>query len=125
MFSAESHYDDSMKHITILFVCLTAACGSKTIDLTREPPVTSPNSGGGTGMPGAPCASISECETSTFCQRKSCGDVMGTCAVLPKECKATADIVCGCDGTSYANDCVRTAYGVSASTPGPCVVEEW
>lgn len=113
-----------MRSLLLAFVLVLVACGSKTIDLTRDPPTTSPMAGGHAGI-GEPCTSLSDCQTTTFCRKKGCGDVTGTCAALPKECKGTYELVCGCDGTTYVNDCVRTAYGISGAWQGPCSVEEW
>jgi hypothetical protein len=64
------------------------------------------------------------CDAGLFCQFRTgtCGqfDIMGTCAALPRACERIARSVCGCDGKTYANDCIRQQSSVSMKNDGPC-----
>jgi hypothetical protein len=69
------------------------------------------------------CTVPGDCPDGTFCERAACGDAAGTCALFPIQCGNTEAPVCGCDGITYMDDCLRRSAGVSASTPGPCRLE--
>ena len=66
------------------------------------------------------CAVPGDCPSGTFCLKTTCGDPAGTCELFPAQCDDVDKPVCGCDGITYLDDCLRKAAGVSASTPGPC-----
>jgi hypothetical protein len=68
-----------------------------------------------------------ECNPGLFCQRKpgQCfiADISGTCARKPRFCPQVTGpklVVCGCDGKTYGNDCMRQQAGVSLSHKGKC-----
>ena len=66
------------------------------------------------------CATDEDCPAEAFCDcRGGCG-VAGQCAPRPEVCDADYDPVCGCDGETYSNDCVRRAAGVCIEHPGEC-----
>lgn len=63
------------------------------------------------------------CPMGMFCELRlgQCvGDQTGICRTIPKDCPATMSEVCGCDDTTYLNDCFRQKASVSASQPGKC-----
>ncbi len=64
------------------------------------------------------------CLPEQFCEFPTgmCGvpGMQGECIVVPLGCFDYWDPVCGCDGTTYGNDCDRQAARVSLSHRGPC-----
>jgi hypothetical protein len=68
-----------------------------------------------------------ECNPGLFCQRKpgQCfiADISGTCARKPRFCPQITGpklVVCGCDGRTFGNDCMRQQAGVSLAHKGKC-----
>ena len=71
------------------------------------------------GFLGIPCGNKGE-----FCEFASgtCGkfDLGGACVIKPHICTRIFRPVCGCNGRTYGNDCVRQAAGVSKLHDGKC-----
>jgi hypothetical protein len=97
---------------------LMGACSDEAIVLARVPDAPD----GGEAGEGARCADDDDCTGSTFCARGRCGDVGGVCEARPVVCGEEAAPVCGCDGVTYWNDCLRRAAGITAARPGDCTV---
>lgn len=81
--------------------------------------------GGGTscgGFGGATCPAGEYCDYPIDPAGVSCGaaDGTGTCTRVPDACPTVVIPVCGCDGTTYYNDCAAAAAGVSVQHTGAC-----
>ena len=68
-----------------------------------------------------------QCDEGLFCQFKpgTCGrfDLTGVCARKPRFCPQITGpklVVCGCDGRTFGNDCMRQQAGVSLAHKGKC-----
>lgn len=66
------------------------------------------------------------CPDGLFCDHApgqcDVADAAGTCQEVPKadDCPESYRPVCGCDGKTYDNDCLRRAAKVSIDHQGPC-----
>jgi hypothetical protein len=82
---------------------------------------------------GAKCGGFAgpRCGHGEWCQRPpgACflPDIEGTCAKVPVSCPLARKssnmilpVVCGCDGKTYVNDCLRMRAKVSKAHDGPC-----
>jgi hypothetical protein len=96
-----------------------------------------PGSGGWVGTGGTTgtttstnprCGTIAglSCPAGMFCDLASqCGmiaDAAGSCQPTGGGCLAVSQPVCGCDGQTYDNDCVRINARVLKASDGPCAV---
>lgn len=107
-----------------------AARASVSIASRGACPTTQAPSGGESGASlrrtGEMCGGIAgfKCEQSLYCAFESttCGrwDQSGTCAQKPTSCTAPSAPVCGCDGTTYGNECEAQRAGVSLASRSAC-----
>jgi hypothetical protein len=78
------------------------------------------------GPCGDRCGTIAgfPCPPGEFCEFPvdTCGivDNGGTCVPAPDACPEIFQPVCGCDGTTYANDCERRRAGAQKAHDGRC-----
>jgi hypothetical protein len=70
------------------------------------------------------CGDNLDCSADDYCQKPegSCNSV-GLCKRRPDVCPLVIDPVCGCNGTSYDNDCVAATVGASVDHDGECESE--
>jgi len=79
---------------------------------------------------GRPCGTIAglTCAATEWCdygpEPHSCasGDAAGVCRPRPTTCPGIVDEVCGCDATTYSNECYASAAGVDFAHRGPCTL---
>ncbi len=69
------------------------------------------------------CNADSDCAAGAFCEcrRGSCTTTAGVCVLRPQVCPDVVAPVCGCDGTTYGNDCLRQQAGACKLHDGSCV----
>jgi Kazal-type serine protease inhibitor domain len=102
---------------TGLFVSLAAALALM---------ILVPSGAGAVGV-GKQCGGFAgiQCNHGLFCQHPTGAcfifDIAGTCARVPRFCPLIFRPVCGCNGKTYSNDCVRQAAMVSKAHDGKCL----
>lgn len=111
---------------SVLVAALVPACSSEEILLLTLPEgsVPSPEDGGLDAMLGPSCDEDRECGPSAYCQKRTCGERRGNCERKPAFCDGAPSPVCGCDGVTYWNDCLRKSRGQRSSFPGECPVPQ-
>lgn len=106
------------------------ACEPETLVIARLDPGAhgagaggaSTGSAGQGGASNEACVTNADCSSTKFCARLACGAPSGTCQARPSLCGAEPNPMCGCDGVSYFNDCLRRAAGENAASMGECDV---
>jgi hypothetical protein len=83
-------------------------------------------------LPQATCSDNSDCADGEYCHfddgeclLNTTAPITGTCEERPTNCVHLYKPVCGCDGTTYSNDCHAHAAGTSVGHSGPCKDPCW
>jgi hypothetical protein len=104
--------------VAALLAVAAPSCSAHDVTLA-----TLPSGDDGSAPPPPPrCASNDDCPAGTYCEKEACGDPSGTCLLHPAECDDSEKPVCGCDGVTYFNQCLRQWWGIASETPDPCLV---
>jgi hypothetical protein len=104
-----------VKRLVLAALSWLAGCAPHDVSVAELPP---PPDGGFHRR--RPCVEDSDCTQPDYCDRDACGGVNGHCEHRPIFCDDPVRApMCGCDGVTYWNDCLRRQAGVSAA-PGEC-----
>jgi len=81
------------------------------------------------GTSGRICgAGLKSCLANEFCEMPTglcnSSSATGTCVATPGACGDVYQPVCGCDGTTYTNDCERQVAHVSRKSYGACAAPD-
>ena len=98
----------------LLAVVLWAACDVRDVDVFGGP------MGADVGTPRRSCTNNQECGPHGVCDKLSCGAALGRCEPRQTFCPADQHVVCGCNGVTYWNDCLRLANGEMSKIEGDC-----
>jgi len=72
------------------------------------------------GGTAAACQTSKDCPSRQVCLLSDCR-TSGKCVDRPDMCIQMYEPVCGCDGKTYANECIANSYGISMAHAGECV----
>lgn len=67
-----------------------------------------------------PCQSDDDCN-GWICDKPGCDATSGFCKPYPPFCDAPPRPVCGCDGVTYWNDCIRVQSHAQLAATEPCL----
>lgn len=76
--------------------------------------------GGRESVPEIACASDFDCSPGWLCHKLDCTAEWGACEPRAVFCDPRPRPVCGCDGTTYWNECVWRQVGTTSYVDGEC-----
>ncbi len=90
-----------------------------SVSVAHDGPCVAAAGGECGGLAGLACAPDEYCR---YAQGALCGaaDATGVCTPKPASCTDVDELVCGCDGVTYASECVASAAGTSVARAGAC-----
>jgi hypothetical protein len=114
-------------------LCAAGAVGALGACSSSSDRTASPDAGSGSppdGASGATCGGLSPtsrvCAANEYCDYASdtCGaaDGSGTCRPRPENCPLVSRPVCGCDGKTYAGECLAYMSGTDRDADGGCPI---
>lgn len=106
-----------MKRIATLTLLL-AACSDEPVILATIPASTTSDAGGRVGD--KRCTRTDDCGSGQYCKKHGCSETAGNCEPYPALCGDEEQVVCGCDGVTYFNECLRRAAGIAEAHDGEC-----
>jgi len=111
-------YPDGAGNIPAGDGCNICGCTDGMLACTKKAcPPPPPKACG--GFAGFTCSATEYC---AYVPGQACGaaDASATCQPRPAACTANIDLVCGCDGKTYANICAAAQAGFGYGSKGAC-----
>ena len=110
----------------LMLVTASPGCGEQDINVATAVAIHDGGPAFESGI-GHTCTSNASCLAEAYCAKSSCNAATGECKVRPLQCDNSTQVVCGCDGINYWNDCLRRADGIASTSanqscenPTPC-----
>jgi hypothetical protein len=107
----------SMFGACVVLTGYVVACAPEEITVASVP---ADENGEHPDHPPSRCATNDECRRDEFCAKSTCDAVAGICEHRPNMCIPEGGAVCGCDGVTYFDDCLRRTLGVSLAGTTEC-----